>query len=146
MNKIIISILMLVGFAVNACAQKNLPYTPASDMYMFGVSFSAVDSTVYFTEIKQVPNAYVERSTSFLYSRNKYSGQLQQYFKSTSSVPFSSVVCWNQKRSKLEKKFSKMRQKYQKKNFVVKYIGGDFAFTGIPYENNEAIEVTDSEK
>ncbi len=146
MNKIIISILMLVGFAVNACAQKNLPYTPASDMYMFGVSFSAVDSTVYFTEIKQVPNAYVERSTGFLYSRNKYSGQLQQYFKSTSSVPFSSVVCWNQKRSKLEKKFSKMRQKYQKKNFVVKYIGGDFAFTGIPYENNEAIEVTDSEK
>ncbi|MDO4991552.1 MAG: hypothetical protein Q4E26_01170 [Prevotellaceae bacterium] len=146
MNKIIITILMLVGFAVNACAQKNLPYTPASDMYMFGVSFSAVDSTVYFTEIKQVPNAYVERSTGFLYSRNKYSGQLQQYFKSTSSVPFSSVVCWNQKRSKLEKKFSKMRQKYQKKNFVVKYIGGDFAFTGIPYENNEAIEVTDSEK
>lgn len=146
MNKIIISILMLVGFAVNACAQKNLPYTPASDMYMFGVSFSAVDSTVYFTEIKQVPNAYVERSTGFLYSRNKYSGQLQQYFKSTSSVPFSSVVCWNQKRSKLEKKFSKMRQKYQKKNFVVKYIGGDFAFTGIPYEDNEAVEVTDSEK
>lgn len=146
MNKIIITILMLVGFAVNACAQKNLPYTPASDMYMFGVSFSAVDSTVYFTEIKQVPNAYVERSTGFLYSRNKYSGQLQQYFKSTSSVPFSSVVCWNQKRSKLEKKFSKMRQKYQKKNFVVKYIGGDFAFTSIPYENNEAIEVTDSEK
>lgn len=146
MNKIIISILMLFGFAVNVCAQKNLPYTPASDMYMFGVSFSAVDSTVYFTEIKQVPNAYVERSTGFLYSRNKYSGQLQQYFKSTSSVPFSSVVCWDQKRSKLEKKFSKMRQKYQKKNFVVKYIGGDFAFTGIPYENNEAIEVTDSEK
>lgn len=140
MNKIVITIMMLVGLAVDGLAQRYHSYFPAQEMYMFGVSFSAVDSTVYFTDIKQVPDTYVEKGTGFLYSRNQYSGQLQQYVRSTTSAQFTSVVCYNKKRKSLEKKFSKMRQKYQKRNFVVKYVSGDFAFTSVPYVDVEASE------
>lgn len=138
MNKFLIILMMLVGMTLNASAQKYQRYYPAADMYMFGVSFSVSDSTVYFTEIKQVANTSVERGTGFLYSRNSYSGQLQQYIKSTSASNYTSVVCYAQKRGKLEKKFSKMRQKYQKKNFVVKYIDSGFKFSPVTYKEQDA--------
>lgn len=84
MNRIIVVFLMLVGLSTSMCAQKYRRYFAAKDMYMFGVCLSVADSTVYFTDIKQVPNTSIERGTGFLYSRNAYSNQLQQYFRSTS--------------------------------------------------------------
>lgn len=107
---------------------------------MFGVCFSAIDSTVYFTDIKQVPNTSVERGSGFLYSRNNYSYQLQQYFKSTSGSNYTAVTCYNQKRAKLEKKFAKMRQKYQKKHFVVNYVH-DFAYNPITYSEMDEVDL-----
>ena len=107
---------------------------------MFGVCFSAIDSTVYFTDIKQVPNTSVERGSGFLYSRNNYSYQLQQYFKSTSGSNYTAVTCYNQKRTKLEKKYAKMRQKYQKKHFVVNYVH-DFAYNPITYSEMDEVDL-----
>ena len=133
-------LLMLVGVCTSVCAQKNQRYFAAKDMYMFGVCFSAADSTVYFTDIKQVPNTSVERGTGFLYSRNNYSNQLQQFFKSTSGNLYTAVTCYNQKRAKLEKKYAKMRQKYQKKHFVVKYTH-DFAYNPITYNELDEVDL-----
>lgn len=132
--------LMLVGLCTSVCAQKYKRYFTPKDMYMFGVCFSAIDSTVYFTDIKQVPNTSVERGSGFLYSRNNYSYQLQQYFKSTSGSNFTAVTCYNQKRAKLEKKFAKMRQKYQKKHFVVNYVH-DFAYNPITYSEMDEVDL-----
>ena len=92
--------LMLVAVCTSVCAQRNKRYFAPKDMYMFGVCFSAIDSTVYFTDIKQVPNTSVERGSGFLYSRNNYSYQLQQYFKSTSGSNYTAVTCYNQKRQR----------------------------------------------
>lgn len=145
LNKIFVTLLMLVSVCTSVCAQKYQRYYPAKDMYLFGVCFSTVDSTVYFTEIKQVPNASVERGTGFLYSRSSYSNQLQQYFKNIACGNITAVTCYDQKRSKLEKKYSKMRQKYQKKRYVVKYISAnDFAYTPVTY--SEVEEVNTNEK
>ena len=138
LNKIFITLLMLVGMCANVCAQKYQRYFTAPDMYVFGIAFSAVDSTVYFTDIKQVQNASVERGTGFLYSRNSYSNQLQQHFKSVSGTNYTAVTCYNQKRSKLEKKYAKMRQKYQKKHFVVKY-ASDFAYNAVTYSEPDEV-------
>ena len=140
MNRIIVVFLMLVGLCTSVCAQKYKRYFTPKDMYMFGVCFSAIDSTVYFTDIKQVPNTSVERGSGFLYSRNNYSYQLQQYFKSTSGSNFTAVTCYNQKRAKLEKKFAKMRQKYQKKHFVVNYVH-DFAYNPITYSEMDEVDL-----
>ena len=107
---------------------------------MFGVCFSATDSTVYFTDIKQVPNTSIDRGNGFLYSRNNYSYQLQQYFKSTSGGNYTAVTCYNQKRTKLEKKYAKMRQKYQKKHFVVNYVH-DFAYNPITYSELDEVDL-----
>ena len=132
--------LMLVIVCTSVCAQRNKQYFAPKDMYMFGVCFSAIDSTVYFTDIKQVPNTSVERGSGFLYSRNNYSYQLQQYFKSTSGSNYTAVTCYNQKRTKLEKKYAKMRQKYQKKHFVVNYVH-DFAYNPITYSEMDEVDL-----
>ena len=132
--------LMLVGLCTSVCAQKYKRYFTPKDMYMFGVCFSAIDSTVYFTDIKQVPNTSVERGSGFLYSRNNYSYQLQQYFKSTSGNNYTAVTCYNQKRTKLEKKYAKMRQKYQKKHFVVNYVH-NFAYNPITYSEMDEVDL-----
>lgn len=140
MNRIIVVFLMLVTVCTSVCAQRNKQYFAPKDMYMFGVCFSAIDSTVYFTDIKQVPNTSVERGSGFLYSRNNYSYQLQQYFKSTSGSNYTAVTCYNQKRTKLEKKYAKMRQKYQKKHFVVNYVH-DFAYNPITYSELDEVDL-----
>jgi len=140
MNRIIVVFLMLVAVCTSVCAQRNKQYFAPKDMYMFGVCFSAIDSTVYFTDIKQVPNTSVERGSGFLYSRNNYSYQLQQYFKSTSGSNYTAVTCYNQKRTKLEKKYAKMRQKYQKKHFVVNYVH-DFAYNPITYSEMDEVDL-----
>ena len=132
--------LMLVTVCTSVCAQRNKQYFAPKDMDMFGVCFSAIDSTVYFTDIKQVPNTSVERGSGFLYSRNNYSYQLQQYFKSTSGSNYTAVTCYNQKRTKLEKKYAKMRQKYQKKHFVVNYVH-DFAYNPITYSEMDEVDL-----
>ena len=144
MNRIIVVFLMLVGLCTSMSAQRNKRYFAPKDMYMFGVCFSATDSTVYFTDIKQVPNTSVERGSGFLYSRNNYSYQLQQHIKSTSGSNFTTVTCYDQKRTKLEKKFSKMRQKYQKKHFVVNYIH-DFAYKPITYNEQDEVDLPTEE-
>lgn len=144
MNRIIVVFLMLVGLCTSMSAQRNKRYFAPKDMYMFGVCFSATDSTVYFTDIKQVPNTSVERGSGFLYSRNNYSYQLQQHIKSTSGSNFTTVTCYDQKRTKLEKKFSKMRQKYQKKLFVVNYIH-DFAYKPITYNEQDEVDLPTEE-
>ena len=133
--------LMLVGVCANVCAQKkHQRYFTAPDMYVFGIAFSASDSTVYFTDIKQVQNASVERGTGFLYSRGRYSNQLQQHFKSVTGNNYTAVTCFNQKRTKLEKKYAKIRQKYQKKNYVVKYTH-DFAYNPVPYIESDEVNL-----
>lgn len=133
MNKIIIALLMLVGVCFGANAQRYQRYIPSENTHMFGVCFSAMDSTVYFTEIKYVPNTSIERGTGFLYSRNEYSGQLQSYIKSAAGGSYSTVTVYSQSAKKLEKKYTKMREKYQKRKFVVKYIDSGFNYTPIPY-------------
>ena len=140
MNRIIVVFLMLVGLCTSVCAQRSKRYIAPKDMYMFGVCFSATDSTVYFTDIKQVPNTSIDRGNGFLYSRNNYSYQLQQYFKSTSGGNYTAVTCYNQKRTKLEKKYAKMRQKYQKKHFVVNYVH-DFAYNPITYSELDEVDL-----
>ncbi len=54
----------------------------AQKMYVFGVSTSFNDSTVFFTEIMELEGAWVESKTGFIVSRDNYSYQLRDHLAS----------------------------------------------------------------
>ena len=60
-------------FAGNAEEKKKGKTKP---VYGFGYSFSITDSTVYFTEILELPEAKLQKKTKFLENRQMYSDQL----------------------------------------------------------------------
>ena len=101
--------------------------------YMFGFVASFNDSTVYFTNIQQVDNAWVTKKKQFLAGRNQYSIQLREFFANQRNMPNRTcVVIANVDRKKLEKKYIKMKNKYlvkSKKPYDVRNIfESDFKF------------------
>ena len=101
--------------------------------YMFGFVASFNDSTVYFTNIQQVDNAWVTKKKHFLAGRNQYSIQLREFFANQRNMPNRTcVVIANVDRKKLEKKYIKMKNKYlvkSKKPYDVRNISeSDFKF------------------
>lgn len=101
--------------------------------YMFGFVASFNDSTVYFTNIQQVDNAWVTKKKQFLAGRNQYSIQLREFFANQRNMPNRTcVVIANVDRKKLEKKYIKMKNKYlvkSKKPYDVRNISeSDFKF------------------
>ena len=100
---------------------------------MFGFVASFNDSTVYFTNIQQVDNAWVTKKKQFLAGRNQYSIQLREFFANQRNMPNRTcVVIANVDRKKLEKKYIKMKNKYlvkSKKPYDVRNISeSDFKF------------------
>ena len=65
-------------FAGNAEEKKKGKTKP---VYGFGYSFSITDSTVYFTEILELPEAKLQKKTKFLENRQMYSDQLKRYLE-----------------------------------------------------------------
>lgn len=117
-------------FAANASAAKKM-----TTVYMYGFATSFNDSTVYFTEIQQIDSAYVDSKTKFLYSRENYSYQLQDYLE---SIGFSYPTCITSfalSRKDAEKKYLNLRQKYLKEgNYTIKMLKQtDFQYRAIPY-------------
>ena len=101
--------------------------------YMFGFVASFNDSTVYFTNIQQVDNAWVTKKKQFLAGRNQYSIQLREFFANQRNMPNRTcVVIANVDRKKLGKKYIKMKNKYlvkSKKPYDVRNISeSDFKF------------------
>jgi hypothetical protein len=104
--------------------------------YMFGFVASFNDSTVYFTNIQQVDNAWVTKKKQFLSGRNQYSNQLREFFAQQRNMPNRTcVVVANVDRKKLEKKYIKMKNKYlvkSKKPYDVRNISeNDFKFEAV---------------
>ena len=101
--------------------------------YMFGFVASFNDSTVYFTNIQQVDNAWVTKKKQFLAGRNQYSNQLREFFAEKRNMRNRTcVVIANVDRKKVEKKYIKMKNKYlvkSKKPYDVRNIfESDFKF------------------
>ena len=109
--------------------------------YMFGFVASFNDSTVYFTNIQQVDNAWVTKKKQFLAGRNQYSIQLREFFANQRNMPNRTcVVIANVDRKKLEKKYIKMKNKYlvkSKKPYDVRNVAEtDFKFIAVDMSND----------
>lgn len=136
MNKIITILLALLLLPVMAKAQNIVP---AKDMFMFGVSFNPLDSTVYFSELQPIEGAHVYKKSKLLYSRNEYSAQLKDYLQNSAGLDkMVTSVSYSPKRNKAEKKFISMKKKFQNKGFIVKHISSaDFSLKKVPFDLDE---------
>lgn len=120
-NIIAVTVILLLSLAA-------LPVQARGDktgVFIFGVSTSFNDSTVYFTEIQQLDSAVVTKRGLFLYGRDQYSYQLKSYMQGLNVVTPTCLVMFASTRNKIEKKYVKLRKRFQntkKGLYDLKYI------------------------
>ena len=104
---------------------KNVESVP---VYIWGVSMSFSDSTVYFTEIQELDSVVLQNGA--LPHLQYYSYELKEYMSFEENTPGrSSVIYFNEKRSKLEKKELKVKKHLiEKEGKTVRYLGDKFKF------------------
>ena len=109
-----------------------------SKVYLFGFAASFNDSTVYFTELQRLDSAYIDTKTNFLYSRENYSYQLQDYLDQKGWKHAVCITSYGLTKKEAEKKFLILRKKYvDKGKFDIKYLKlSDFAYQAIKPEDN----------
>ena len=107
--------------------------------HMFGVAESFNDSTVYITDVQHVDSAHIGKS-NFLFGRENYSYQLQNYLRSTGAVTPTCITVFAKDRKSIEKKYLSMRKKYEKSGkFAVKYVtAANFKYQGVTPQADEA--------
>lgn len=128
---------MAAMLALGGSAEAKKTMVPK--VYMFGIAASFNDSIVYFTNVQEVSNAWIESKNNFLLDRGNYSVQLKEFLAQKMQSPQRTcVIYYDTNRTKLEKKFIKIRQLYtqQKKkqtnHFDVRYVeDGEFAFKAL---------------
>lgn len=133
MKKIIILILTCAMCIMASAQDKNEWKTP-KDMYIFGFATSFTDTTAYVTAVMHVENTSIKKKNGFLYARNEYSYQLRDYVEQMGFKNPVVVVCFNQDKKKLEKKFMKMMAKNIKSGTLLKHLSAEqFKFVGVEY-------------
>lgn len=82
-------------------------------VYIFGVAASFGDTIMHFTEIQEIQGAGLVRK-GFLEGRSLYSYQLKSYLENSKNLPNRTcTVFFSEKKSKLEKQYAKLKQRYQ---------------------------------
>lgn len=89
------------------------------NIYMFGIAAAFGDSVVYFTDIQSIQGKELIKK-GFLNARNHYSYQLKGYLENVLNLPHRTcAIHFSEKKAKLEKKYLKLRKKYQADTTVV---------------------------
>lgn len=144
-----LAVALLVALATGAEAKDiQVPH-----LYMFGFSASFQDSTLYFTDIQDIPGAWIDKKTKFLKERENYSYQLKNYLTEQGQPNRVCMVIFSTKKAKAEKKYNKLLKRYssntkkKKKNkkkhavstaFDIKYISQDeFKFERVDIQEEE---------
>lgn len=81
--------------------------------YIFGFAASFNDTIVHFTDIQEVDSVWIDSKTKFLQGRDNYSYQLRNYLNNQEHMrQRTCIVISDRDKSKLEKKYLKMRRLY----------------------------------
>lgn len=108
---LLISLLPVVAYA-----QKK----SNKEIFLFGFGVNVKDSTVYVTNVQQVPGAVVFKKTKFLEHRAVYSREMQTFLTTQYDAPHTAcTVFFSDSKEALEKKRNKVRRE-QQKNAVLK--------------------------
>ena len=85
-------------------------------VYIFGVGSAFGDSIIYFTDIQEIQD-YKLIEKGFLNYRSIYSYDLKNYLENAMNKPHRvCAVFFSEKKSKIEKKYEKLKNRYQKEN------------------------------
>lgn len=128
MNKykyLIAGLLSIVLFSSFMAPKKDKDNEPKR-IYLYGVSIDFNDSTVYITDMQHLDDIIVNKDGSLLNYAN-YSLQLKLYLEGTlGETNQTCAVIYSDDKKKLEKRFVKMRKKYQAdKSKMIRQIGTD---------------------
>lgn len=129
MRKILFILLfVLVAATVVAREKKENKKQKEVPVYIWGASISFSDSIVYFTEIQRLDAVVLENG--FLPHRQYYSYELKDYMNFEENMPGRiSVVFFDEKLNKLEKKEQKIKKHLmEKENKIIRYLGDKFKF------------------
>lgn len=123
-----ILLLILVSTVAVARDKKDDKKAKEVSVYILGASTSFSDSIVYFTEIQKIDAVVLENG--FLPHRQYYAYELKDYMNFEKNMPGRiSVIYFDEKRNKLEKKEHKIKKHLmEKENKIVRYLGDNFKF------------------
>lgn len=120
LTSLAIAAMLLSGTTNVFAAEKETP------IFLFGLSRSLNDSTVYMTEIQLISTAEIDTKTKFLQDREKYSEQLTEYLEKIGVNYPTTVTEYSTSRNKAEKKFLKLRNKFMREGgFELKIVTTD---------------------
>ena len=135
MNKKLTILALFLSIVCGAFAEKAKIKT---DISIFGVAISVSDSVVYMTDMQEIGMVTVEKKTKFLVDRREYSNQLSEYISKTGDGRMTTLVEYNLKKKKAEKRYLKIKERFIKDGYVVKYITKEeFAFTPVQESKEE---------
>ena len=106
-------------------------------VYMFGFATSFNDSTVYFTDIQTVNDAWVyDKQRTFLVNRDDYSYQLRDYLKQQGLDSPTCVTIFAFDEKEIRKKYETLHQRYEGKkrkfDFLVRNVPATvFSYHGV---------------
>lgn len=82
-------------------------------VYIFGVATAFGDSVMHFTDIQEIQGVGLVKN-GFLEGRSLYSYQLKTYLENSVGLPNRTcTVFFSEKKGKLEKKYAKLKQRFQ---------------------------------
>ncbi len=142
-----ITAMLVVAAQTLSLTAKNIS---VPKMYMFGFAASFNDTIVHFTDVQAVDSTWIETKNKFLLQRDTYSRQLRSYLNNQGMPHRTCIVIFDKKRSKLEKKYLKMKRLYSpSKDGIAHYDVrdlkvGEFTFKSSPL--NEESETATKKK
>lgn len=133
MKQIANFVLLLLLFLASATAMQAKD-KKAKDVYAFATGTCLNDSVVYISAIAQLDSATVNAKTKFLQDRQLYSYQFKMFLDKAYSKSHTCAVFFSENKNALEKKYIKLRRRYNKEKttrfvevpadqFTFKYIG-----------------------
>lgn len=109
MKHLACSILLLVALCAWASPAAAKTRGALKTVYAFGYGTCFNDTTVYLLPIQVIEGAELQEKTDFLVYRNGYSHQLEDYLEEHYGGNQTCTVFFAEKKSRLEKKYLKIR-------------------------------------
>jgi len=109
-----IHLLILLSFTFLAVQAQKKQSVENPEVYIFGVGTSFNDSTTYISEIHHFKGNFIEKKTGFLENRAIYAEQMKIYLEQNYPGYETCAIFYDTKKKAIEKKYNKVRRRYQK--------------------------------
>ena len=122
-----LALMIMMAMPVFAVSKnKKAKVDEPTRVYLYGVSINFNDSVVYMTDFLHLDSMVVNKDASIV-GYSSYALQMKVYLEGTlGDIDRTCAVLYSADKKKLEKKYVKMRKKYQSdKSTLLKQIGAD---------------------